>query len=384
MKDPMRLSRHLHAAAPASRVWWRGATRLASAGSALVLLTGCSGATAPPASGPPSESAAPPAAGAPAPSGYQGRPITPAAEPGEAPQPTVAPPGRVVALPAGSEPWGVAAAPATGQVLVALRKPDRLATYDTRTGAVQTVPAPGAARMIDLAAPDGPLLLPAENRDTLYTLSLPALDVIDQAPTAPQPHQAVVVGDTTFVTEELGHAVQAIRAGRTVARFDEPVQPGGITAVADRVAAVDVATNTLFVYDAATLDLVAALPAGAGPSHVVPIGDTRVAVCDVRGNAVLTYDLAGAPRQLGRADVPGRAFWIEADPDTGTIYAALSNTNQIARLQIGPDGTPQLRSTVPTVRQPNSMDLDPSTGTVYVAGNTQAQLQVIPATVFPA
>lgn len=312
----------------------------------------------------------------------QDRPTTPPAEPGNAPQPTAEPAGRVVALPEGGQPWGVAYDPASRQVFTALREPARLATYDLADDDVRVTPTPGAARMIDLVAPGGPLLYPAETLDTLYTIAVPSLEIEQEAPAGRGPHQAVQVGDTTFVTEEFGHAVRALRGGETVARFTEPVQPGGLTATDGRVAVVDVVTNTLFVYDAATGELVTSLPAGEGPSHVVPVGDGKVAVCDVRGNAVLTYDITGEPRELDRISVPGRAFWIEADAETGTVYAALSNTNRVAQLDVGQNGSLTERSTVPTVQEPVSMDLDPNTGTVYVAGYAQSELQIVPPTAF--
>ena len=314
--------------------------------------------------------------------GYGGRTITGAAEPGDAPPVTTEPAGRVVDLPADTHPWGVAVAARYGTVYLAVRHQDRFAVYDMTSRHVKTVDVPGSARMIDLASPAGPLLLPAEDRAMLYSLSLPGLEVVGSAPTRRQPHQAVVVGDTTFVSEEYGHAVRAIRDGRTVADLPQAVQPGGITAAAGRVAAVDVSTNTLFVYDATTLRLVAALPAGEGPSHVVPIGGSRVAVCDVRGNQVITYDLAGTPRKLGAAAVPGRAFWLVADPDGGTVYAALSNTNLVAKLHVDAGGKPVLDSTVPTVRNPISMDLDMTTGTLYVGGYADSQLQIVPSSAF--
>jgi DNA-binding beta-propeller fold protein YncE len=346
---------------------------------AAALLAGCTAA-------PPQPSASP--SPSPARTGYGGRPITKAAEPGDAPAPTTKPAGRVVDLPSGTHPWGVAVDAKDGTVYLAPRHQDRLDVYDMATRTVRVVSAPGSARMIDLASPDGPLLLPAEDKATLFTLALPSLDVVSASPTRKQPHQAVVVGDTTFVSEEYGHAVRAIRNGRTVADLPQPVQPGGITAVAGRVAAVDVSTNTLFVYDATTLRLLAALPAGEGPSHVVPIGGSRVAVCDAAGDQVLTYDLAGTPKSLGAAAVPGRAFWIVGDPDgdggSGTIYAALANTNLVAKLRVDGAGKPVLESTVPTVRNPISFDLDMTTGTLYVGGYADSQLQVIPASAFDA
>ncbi|MCJ1713042.1 YncE family protein [Curtobacterium sp. VKM Ac-2922] len=307
--------------------------------------------------------------------------MTKAAEPGSAPAPSTPPVGRVVALPEGTHPWGVAVVDSVHTVYLAARKQDAFAVYDIATGSVTTKAVPGAGRMIDLSAPNGPLLLPAEDKATLFRLAVPSLKVESSESTSTQPHQAVEVGETTFVTEEYGHAVRALRNGKTVAHFTQPVQPGGITAVGNRVAAVDVAANLLFVYDATTLRLVAALPAGKGPSHVVPIGDSRVAVCDVRGNAVLTYDLAGTPRLLGRASVPGRAFWIGSDQD-GTVYTALANTNKIAELKVSSAGRPTLVKTVPTVRNPVSFDRDPVTGDLYVGGYADSQLQVIPASAF--
>lgn len=343
---------------------------LAAVCTVVLLLAGCtSGSTTP----------------APSPSatkmGYQGHPVTKAAEPGSAPEPSTAPAGRVIALPDGTHPWGVAVVDSAHTVYLAARKQDKFAVYDMTTGVVSTKAVPGAARMIDLSAPNGPLLLPAEDKATLYRLAVPSLKVESSESTSTQPHQAVQVGDTTFVTEEYGHAVRALRGGKTVAHFTQPVQPGGITAVGNRVAAVDVAANLLFIYDAATLKLVGALPAGKGPSHVVPIGGSRVAVCDVRGNAVLTYDLAGTPRLLGRTSVPGRAFWIGSDQN-GRIYTALANTNKIAELKVSAAGKPTLVTTVPTVRNPVSFDRDPDTGDLYVGGYADSQLQIIPASAF--
>lgn len=341
----------------------------------LVLTVGLLGAACA-APGPTPAPASPAPAAAPAPLAPTG-PVRPAAEPGDAPPPVAAPTGTVIALRPDGLPWGVAVLPSSGTVVAALRNPEALAAYDLRTGAVRTVPAPGGARMLDLAAPDGPLLFPAENRDRVFRIDPATLAADAGVPAGRSPHQAVIVDDTTFVSDEFGHEVRALRAGRTVAEFRGPVQPGGITAVDGRVVAVDVATATLFVYDAATLRPVAALPAGDGPSHVRPLPGGRVAVSDVAGNAVYTYQITGTPRMLGRSAVPGRAFWVETDPRTSTVYAALSNTNLIAALHVNPDGSLSPPVTVPAVRQPVSMDIDPNNGTLYIAGYANSQLEII-------
>lgn len=363
---------------PASSIVRRLLCRVALASVFVVALTGTGCTTGDQTV----RSTSPPTTSGESRAGFQGRPITPAAEPGSAPKPVRQPKGRVIALPANSKPWGIAYDRATGRVLAALRGPPRLAAYEPRTEQMTIAKAPGAARMIDLVAPGGPLLYPAETTDTLARIAPSSLAALDMTRAGRAPHQAVMVGKTAFVTNEFGHAVRVLRDGRTVRLFGQPVQPGGITATSGRVAAVDVATNTLFVYDVASLKLVAALPAGQGPSHVVPIGGGRVAVSDVRGNAVLTYDLTGAPRPLGRVSVPGRAFWIEANPATDTIYTALSNKNLIVSLRVRDDGSMKRIAAVPTVRQPNSFELDATTGTIYVGGYTNSEIQIIPTTAF--
>ena len=277
------------------------------------------------------------------------------------------------------------AAPGTGQVFVSLRDPGGLSVLDTRTDQLRDVPTPdgAGARHLEVVSPTGPLLFPAENRNTFYTLALPGLQVLSSVPTGANPHDAVQVGARTFVTDEGGHAVSVIQDNRVIATLPQPVQPGGINAADGRVAVADVATATLWVYDAATLAPLAALPAGDGPSHVKPIGGSRVAVVDVSGQAVMTYDLAGTPREIGRAAVPGRAFGLDTDPGTGTIYAVLSDVNKVAKLITDPTGKPILVSTIPSVRQPNSLALDPFTGTLYVAGNVDPEMQIVPVTAFP-
>lgn len=325
------------------------------------LLAGC-GASPPP----------PNPAPAPAPQS----PMAPPAEPGTAP-PAGNPPGRLTALP-GGEPEGAAFDPATRTVVLALRAPDRLALLDTASGQIRTVAAPGAARHVVPAGP-GEVLVSGEDTSTLSRVSLPAGDVIEQVKTGPQPHDAAQVGDTVFVTNEFGGSVGVVRDGRSVRELPGLVQPGGIAAVDGRVAAVDVQGNTLHIFDGRTLRQVAVLPAGQGPSHVRSLGRGRVAVVDTRGNAVLTYQVGGTPRQLSRLPVPGRAYGLDTDPGRGLVYATLPNTNKLARVPVRPDGTLGAPNLIDTVRQPNDVVTDPGTGDTFVVGQADAQIQMISA-----
>ena len=290
------------------------------------------------------------------------------------------PAGRTLPLPGGS-PEGAVVDPGTGLLAVALRDPDRVALLDTASGQVRTVATPGAARHLSSAGP-GELLLSAENTDVLARMSLPGGAISEQVQVGRQPHDAAPLGRTLFVSNESGGTLGVVQDGRMVQEIPGFAQPGGLAVAGDRVVAVDVRANTLHVVDARTLREIAVLPAGAGPSHVRPIGPGRVAVADTRGNAVLTFQVSGTPGEIGRYPVAGRAYGISADPRRGLLYTALSNTNQVVRWRIGPDGSLRDPRPLPTVRQPDDVAVDPRTGTAYVVGRADAQVQELPASAF--
>jgi hypothetical protein len=86
---------------------------------------------------------------------------TGAGEPATAPPPSATPAGRVVAV--GNQPEGIVADPLTHLVGVGVRDPDTLVLLDGRTGAVTArTPLPGHLRHLQLAAPGGPVLVPAK------------------------------------------------------------------------------------------------------------------------------------------------------------------------------------------------------------------------------
>lgn len=329
---------------------------------ALLAASGCSGGE--------------PATGTPGPDAAGAAP----AEPGEAPRLSAEPAGQVRLLPSGA-PEGIAVDPASGVIAIALREPDRIALLNPATGEIRTAPMPGAARHLVVSRP-GELMVPAENIDLLIEVSLPQGAITRSVPVGRRPHDAARVGETMFVANEFGRSLGVVRGGRMVQTLPGPAQPGGVGTAAGRVAVADVAGNRLYVYDAGSLQQVAALAAGQGPSHVRPLGAGLVAVADTRGNAVLIYDLRGQPRQVGRVPVPGRAYGLATDPQHGRAYVTLGNTNQVVALQRKPDGAVRTVGVLPTVRQPNSVAYHAGSDTVLVAGVTGSELQTIPASAF--
>ena len=169
--------------------------------------------------------------------------------------PAVPPAGDLLALPASSQPEGIAADPVTGLVAVALRGPDRIALVQAGDDAgrgmalTRVVDVPGAARHLELARPGGPVLVPGEDTDRLLQLGLPDGTVVADARVGRQPHDAAASGDRLFVADELGGNVGVVdAAGRLTATLPGPVQPGGVAVVAGVVTAVDVRGARLYTW----------------------------------------------------------------------------------------------------------------------------------------
>ncbi len=353
-------------------------TALCAAGP--LALSACSGAAAPASTVPTALQAAP--------------------EPARAPPPAATPAGRVVALGDG-RPEGLVADPASGLVAVALRDPDRLALFDPASGTVvRTVPVPGGARHLALAARGGAVLLPGEDTDQLVTVAVPEGEVLSTVATGRQPHDVAVVQDgDRYVADEFGGSVTHLSGGAVVGRFDGMLQPGGAAGAGDVAAVVDVRGRQLHLFRG-DVEL-PALPAGQGPTHVVAAGPTTLFVADTSGDAVLRYDVpptsgaatpdaatpgqagtpapavtSAVPREAGRTAVGGRPYGLAYDARRQLLYVTATARNLLLRFQVTPTGlVPD--GTWPTVRDAYSVAVVPQTGQVVVAGESGSQLQVV-------
>ncbi|MCR6488993.1 YncE family protein [Amycolatopsis sp. OK19-0408] len=304
--------------------------------------------------------------------------LPPAAEPAVAPPVARAPAGRTV--PVGGLPEGIVADGVTHRVAVAVRNPDRLVLLDAGTGAVVTsVALPGHVRHLQLAAPGGPVLVPAETSGRLLTVAPDSGRVTGSVPTGSSPHDATRAGNgRIFVANENGRSVAVVEDGRVVHTFTDVTQPAGLAPVGTLVSLVDVRQNDLTVYDAASLTRVARLPAGAGPTHVVADRRGHLAVTDTRGDAVLTYDPAAPAHALGRLALPGKPYGVTYDPARDRLWVTLTARNEVVGIDLS-GASPRETSRLPTVRQPNTVAVDPGTGTLFVTGTTEGVVEVIPA-----
>ncbi len=354
---------------PRARPARSGSRRRTVAGAVLALaltgLTACAGPAAP---------APPPPSPAPA-------HVTPPASPADSPALTVAPAGTVVPVGAGAE--GVVVDPATRSVVVGVHDPDALVVLDADTLRERArIALPGHLRHLVSAGP-GTVLVPDEDSNQLLTVDLPSARITSSLVTGTSPHYVVAAADgTLFVADEAGHDVAVVRAGRVVARLPDAVMPGGMAIVGGRLGLVDVAGDTLTIYDTTTLAKLSSTPLGAGPTHEVADDRGDLIAADTRASALLISTTAGSPADLARAvprtlPLPGTPYGLAYDPARDRLWVTLTATNQLAGFDTRSD-PPREIARIPTVRQPNTVAVDETTGRLAVTGAADGTLQVIP------
>lgn len=300
--------------------------------------------------------------------GGSGDGLAPAAEPARSPPLVAEPAGRVV--PVGHKPEGLAFDRRTGLLAVALTRPDRMVLVDGRSGrTVRQVRLPGAARHLALAGAGGPVLVPAEDSDQLVTVSLPG-GRLRPTRVGRQPHAAVAAGGRVFVGNERGRSVSVVEDGRELRRLEAPVGPGGLAATRRGVVAVvGVHERAMVAFDAGSLASRGRIPVGLGPTHVVARGE-RFFVVDTRGNGLIEI-LMDPLRVHRRTHLEGAPYGIAFDPRRRRFWVTLTASNRVAEVT-----DRRLLRTFPTVRQPNSVAVDPVSGRVFVASRKDGVLQL--------
>ena len=298
-----------------------------------------------------------------------------AAEPAQARPLTARPAGRTI--PVGAGPEGVAADPRTGIVAVALREPDAIALVDGRAAKLlKTVAVPAAARHLSLAAPGGPVLVPAEQANQLVRVSLPR-GRVSGVMVGTYPHDAAQSGDRTFVGDERGNTLSVLVGRRLVQRIYVAAQPGGVAVAREgrQIAVVSVRERVLELYDAKTLRRLGRAPAGVGPTHVVTDGHGLIYVIDTAGDALLVFRTSPKLQLTRRVYLPGAPYGVAYDPTRLRLWVTSSRDNTLFELRAR--GRPAVRRTFAAVRQPDTVAVDTATGRVFVTGRVDGVLQVL-------
>jgi DNA-binding beta-propeller fold protein YncE len=307
--------------------------------------------------------------------GASAKPTEPrrAAEPAESPALDEPPAGRVAGV--GTEPEGLVWDAKAGLLAVGLREPAELAFVEPRSLAIAAqVPLPAPPRHLAYDPTSATVLVPAESADELVA-ARPA-GVVYTVEVGTHPHDAAALDGKVFVADEHSDQVSVVRGSRAPVTLPAPHQPGGIAAVGGRfIALVAVSARVLEVYDARTLKPLGSTPAGVGPSHLVAAGDAAY-VADTQGERVLVFHIGAHPHLIATARAPGTPYGLAIDARRERLWVTLTATNELAEYSLaGP--RPRRVATYATVRQPNSVAIEPRSGDVFVAGRAEGQLQRI-------
>lgn len=312
------------------------------------------------------------------------RAYTPPPELPRPPEPADSPPlerdpaGEVMELRRGPE--GLVADPETGLVAVGLRNPDQLALINSASGEIiRKIDLPESPRHLGLAAPGGPVLVPAERTDEILQVGLPEGGILDRTPVGKFPHNAAATPNgRIFVLDEQASTISVVERGEVIETLETLSYPGGVAVTPDGlVGVVGVRGLGLEIFDPESLESLGRIDAGEGPTHLAAGPDGRFYVADTRGDAILVYESKPGLKQVARLPLDvGAPYGISIDPERQHLWVTLTADNAVVRYDIG-DERPEEIDRYPTVRQPNTVAVEPESGRVFIGGRVEDQLQIL-------
>ncbi|EWM09917.1 lipoprotein [Kutzneria sp. 744] len=178
----------------------------------------------------------------------------------------------------------------------------------------------------------------------------------------------VALHDTKSVAVMTGDKTDRTITGLASADQALPVDDG-------KAVVLDRLRTAVFDLDPAAGTVGAGLRAGDGATNAVTDKYGRVLVTDSRGGELLVYK-PDTLVELQRYPVAGGPYGIAYDPHRDLAWITLTAVNQVVAYDVA-GGEPVERHRVPSVRQPNSVAVDPSTGRVLVASADGGGVQVI-------
>ena len=294
-----------------------------------------------------------------------------AVEPAVSPPLRATPAGTVVA--AGPAAQGVAVDPSTG--VVAVGQVGGADLFDESGRHLVAVHLPSAPRHIGLLAPGGPFLVPAEASSVLALVAEPSGAATALVPTGAMPHDVTMTGGTVFVGNEHDSTLTVVRGAVPITTVPVATQPGGLAVSGPDVAVVAVRARRLQLFDAATLHLMADVPLAGGPSHVAAFGD-QLYVVDTGGTHVRVFSRLPHLHQIGSVTVPASPLGMAVDVAHSRLWITCTADNRLVELSLV-GALPRLAADLPTVREPDTVAVDPMSGTVFVVGVRPGTLQIV-------
>ncbi|MFT7839189.1 hypothetical protein Q5530_23855 [Saccharothrix sp. BKS2] len=284
------------------------------------------------------------------------RPAVSPARSGEVPG-AVAPVGRASSV-----------AVAGGRVAVAVTDPPSVVLFP--------LDAPSSSPPVTVALP-GPAERLVVAGDAVEAV-VPAGAVVTVRPDGSSSSREVTGGPVDVLSVG-GRTLVAQREARRVAVGDHAVtgisSPDRLVAAGDRVVVLDRPRSAVFDLDPSADRPGAGLRAGDGATNAVSDRFGRVFVVDTRGGELMAFSADPVLMRL-RYPLPGAPYGMAYDADRDLLWVTLTERNEVAGFDVS-GAEPVERHRHATVRQPDSVAVDPGSGRVFVASGDGQGLQVI-------
>jgi hypothetical protein len=298
-----------------------------------------------------------------------------AALPAPSPQPQATPAGSVLPLPGPAT--AILADPTSHTLAVAVRTPPELALFSLTNlhAAAKLVPLPGTVDHLALAAPGGPVLVAVPTANQVVQVALPGGRATSVAVPG-GPTSAIEVNHQLLAALPDQHAVAVYAGGKKVRSVTGSVNPQQLVAAGSHVVLLDQLQSAVFDLDpSASGSVGAGLRAGDGATNAAVDPYGRVLVTDTRTGELVEFntDPVLMVQRFPVADVP---YGIAVDSRQDIAWVTLTQTNELVGYDVR-GGEPTQKYRFPTVRQPNSVAVDPGSGRVFVASADGGGVQVV-------
>ena len=289
------------------------------------------------------------------------------------PPPAATPAGQTFPLPGDAS--AIVADPKSDTLAVAITKPAEILLYSlAHPGGTPraTVVLDGPATGLTLGAAGGPLLAAMPTQNMVFNITLgnrpgTTYGTAAEIPVSGGPTSAALVNNQLLVALPARKSVELLDpdTGKLARTISGQVTPQQVVATGGKAVLIDQLQSAVFDIQLGQGSVGTGLRAGDGATNGVADSYGRILVTDTRTGELLAFS-PDPIQMLQRYPVPGSPYGIAYDSRRGLAWVTLTQLNQVAGFDMV-GGEPVQKYTLPTVRQPNSVAVDPDSGRVFVA-----------------
>jgi DNA-binding beta-propeller fold protein YncE len=189
------------------------------------------------------------------------------------------------------------------------------------------------------------------------------------------PTSAAALGGQLLVAVPARHAIDVLVNGTVTHTISGQVTPDQVLTTGGKVMLLDRIRSAVFDVNTTNDSVGAGVRAGDGATNAAIDGFGRVLVTDTRTGELIAFS-ADPVLMRQRSPVPGVPFGIAVDTRRNLAWVTATGLNQVIAYQLA-GGQPAEKYRLPTIRQPNSVAVDPDNGRVFVASADGGGMQVM-------